>query len=885
MQADKVSQTAGTSGGASPPRGKRLIVSLFGGLNLHCGGHKIELRIRKAEALVGYLALSPTQSETRERIVGLLWSETDESHARASLRQVLLILRSAFAEHGFQGLSTSKTEIALDAAAVDLDVRSVLESVDAGRPSELLFERAQLSETLLAGYDDLDQSFGEWLTLERSNLLQRLMRRLDEQLANAALSRRELKRVANALIQLNPGHEGGFQALIRQYADDGDTGGALAAYKKLWDWLDEEYAMEPSEKTQELIAAIKSGSYRSAPLAPSMQQVLSLADTASHEADTNQRGDEVAVLDRQGKPHEAAIVHVHISGYSQIALSHLAAASQLSRMLQDQVIAPTVAQRKGRLIKVVEETIFLEFASATEAVECVFELQRKVRSFNEQLAADQRLILRAGIHVAEAVAAGNDLVGDEVRIPSTLLGLTDQEGIVVSGVALARTASPLKSEFEDLGAIPLEGVAAPMRAFRWSGFGAPKATASFRVPLRPPPNLPSIAVIPFRNLGLTAADDYFAQGLVEDIVISLAGLRELFVVSRASTLAFSAHTDDFQSIGRALGVRYVLVGTLRRTGGRLRVSVQLCDAQSGATLWAETTDIEVHELFDVQDSIVQRVVTGIAPNVHRAELQHSLRKRPESFTAYDYTLQALHLIFRLERRQFEQSRAYLQMAIEADPDYAMPFAWAARWHNLNVGQGWSADVAADTHAALRLAAAAIQLEPNNSLGLATYGLLQAFLRHDHDCARIYVDKALLASPNDALAWAIASITSSFVGQGDEAVRRSTQALRLSPFDRNSFYFYGVLSLAYYVCGDYEEGVKWARVSAGENPQFTANLRVLAACLAAANRPVEAREAGQVLLAREPDFTLARFRAARLAFKKDSLRNLHLEHLRIAGIPD
>ena len=643
--------------------------------------------------------------------------------------------------------------------------------------------------------------------------------------------------------------------------------------------------MEPSDKTQALITAIKSGTYRATPLAPSMPGLSALADTAAHEAGANELGDEVAVLDRRGKPREAAIVHLHIAGYSRIGAPHMAAASPLWRMLQDQVIAATVAQRDGRHIKVVEDTISLEFASATDAIECVFELQRKVRSFNEQLPADQGLLLRAGIHVAEVVAEEDDLVGDEVHFPSRLLSLADHEGIVVSGAALGRAAGRLKSEFEDLGAIPLEGIAAPLRAFRWTGFNAARATASFRVPLRPPPDRPSIAVIPFRNLGSTAADDYFAQGLVEDIVISLAGLRELFVVSRASTLAFSANADDFQSIGRALGVRYVLVGTLRRSGGRLRVSVQLCDAESGATLWAETTDIEVHELFDVQDSIVQRVVTGIAPNVHRAEFEHSLRKRPESFTAYDYTLQALHLILRLERRQFEQSRAYLQKAIEADPDYAMPFAWAARWHNLNVGQGWSADVAADTNAALRLAAAAIQLEPNNSLGLATYGLLQAFLRHDHDCARIYVDKALLASPNDALAWAIASITSSFVGQGEEAVRRSTQALRLSPFDRNSFYFYGVLSLAYYVCGDYEEAVKWARVSAGENPQFTANLRVLAACLAAANRPLEAREAAQALLAREPNFTLTRFRAGRLAFKDELLRKLHLEHLRLAGIPD
>jgi TolB-like protein/DNA-binding SARP family transcriptional activator len=691
-------------------RSDQLSISLFGGFALHFGGRRIDLRMRKAEALLAYLVLSPALAQTRDQIIGLFWSEMDETHARASLRQLLTTLRSQFHELGFAGFSADRLAVSLDAASIISDVLSALVSIDAGRPDDLLLDRPNIAESIMAGYDNVDPAFHDWLVEQRQHIAAQMVRRLEEQLDNTAHDARQTKRIAETLILMEPTHEGASQSLMRCYADVGDLAGALAVYKKLWDLLAEEHDMEPSDQTQELVAALKAGTYR-------------------------------------------------------------------------------VSSR------------------ATEA---------RVR---------------------------NDwqLVGMQHAVP--LGDVLEQQ----------RTTTAAKIE-----------------------------SLPFETPLQQPLGRPSIAVLPFRNLGPNAIDDYFAQGLAEDIVISLAGLRDLFVISRNSTIALSGTSEDVQNIGRTLGVRYVLTGTVRRHGERSRVSALLRDTDSGTALWAETVDVSPTELFDFQDQIVEKVVAGIAPNVARVELERSLRKRPENFSAYDYTLQALHLIFRLDKEEFYKARELLDKAIAEDPHYAMPFAWAARWHNLRFGQGWSTDIEGDNSAALRLAATAVQLEPNNALGLATYGHLQAFLRRDHDFARLYIDKAIAASPSSPIVWALGSITSSYVGEPAEAVQRALNAIRLSPLDRSSFYFHGVLGLAHYVGADYDNAVKWTRISASENPQFTANLRFLAAALAASGRKSDAREVVAKLLSMEPTFTLTNYRAGRLAFKEAELRQRYLRHLQLAG---
>jgi adenylate cyclase len=333
------------------------------------------------------------------------------------------------------------------------------------------------------------------------------------------------------------------------------------------------------------------------------------------------------------------------------------------------------------------------------------------------------------------------------------------------------------------------------------------------------------------------------------------------------------------------GVRYVLSGSLRRSERSVRVSVELCDTSTGATLWGEKSESAPGELFDVQDHIVGRIVAGIAPNVRAAELRTAMRKKPENFNAYDHTLRALHIINSLDKDTFMQARDYLQKAMAEDPEFAMPAAWIARWYSMCVGQGWSTDPAADRAKALQFAAKAIEQDPQNALALATYGHLQSFLFHNYDSALVYFDRALAACPNHTLAWFLSSPTLSYIGRGEEAIKHADQALRLSPLDRSLYTYYSSLNLAHYSLGSYEEAVKWGKLSATENPLYTANLRYLAAGLAALDRLDEAGEVAATIVSRDPQFRLAVFERTMQPFRDPERASRYMQHLRKSGLPD
>ncbi|HKU98719.1 MAG TPA: BTAD domain-containing putative transcriptional regulator [Vineibacter sp.] len=397
--------------------------------------------------------------------------------------------------------------------------------------------------------------------------------------------------------------------------------------------------------------------------------------------------------------------------------------------------------------------------------------------------------------------------------------------------------------------------------------------------------LPSIAVLPFQNLGGDPADDYFADGIVEDIVVSLANLQELLVISRASTLTYRGRQADPREIGQSFGVRYVLGGTVRKGAQTVRVTTQLCDTDTGANLWGESREVPLGELFEVQDRIVRDVVGGIAPNIRVAELERALRTRPVSFTAYDYTLHALNIINSLDRETFHSARDYLDKAMAEHPGFAMPVAWAARWHSIRIGQGWSDSPGDDAAKAAGLATKAIELDGRNALALATYGHVRSFLMHDYQSALVYFERALSACPNSSLAWILSSGTLSYVGRGRDAVRHAEHALRLSPYDRNLFQYYSFLSLAHYSNGTYEDAVKWGRMSTAENASYTANYRTLAAALVALNRLDEARDVALAHMRLEPEFTLDSYYRTRQPFEHPEIKARYEAHLRRAGFPE
>ena len=412
----------------------------------------------------------------------------------------------------------------------------------------------------------------------------------------------------------------------------------------------------------------------------------------------------------------------------------------------------------------------------------------------------------------------------------------------------------------------------------------PRSSADPRAagPLEPPAGRPSIAVLPFLVRGESEAQTYFGDGVVEDIIGALASLREVFVISRSSTLRYGAG-GDVRTVGRDVGVEYVLSGSVRRANERLRVSAELAETTRGTVIWASHFDGISEDLFALQDQIAGRVVSTIAPQVREAELRRALRKRPDSLEAYDCVLRGMAQRYHLDLDEFTEARTWLERAIALDPGYAAPYALLADWYSIRVGQGWSTDPAADYAEVIRLATAAYERDSFDAMALALCGHVKSLLLHKFDDAIALFDRAIAASPSSAIAWTRSSPTYSYIGDAQEAIRRAEQGLRLSPLDVHIFFAHAILGLAHYVAADHEEGIRWGRQAREENPRWTANLRFLAVNLAAAGHLDEARDVGRALLALEPGFQVDRFMVG-YPLRDAERRARFADHLRRAGLP-
>ena len=592
-------------------------------------------------------------------------------------------------------------------------------------------------------------------------------------------------------------------------------------------------------------------------------------------------GDNGAVAVREDR-RLAAIAFVDIVGYSILMAEDEARTHERWMALLNGALRPLAERHRGTIVKSTGDGVLVEFSSALHAVEWARGVQQAAATAGADAAAETgSIVLRIAIHLGDIIATTDDIYGDGVNLAARLQEHATPGGIILSEAVYDLVRGRIGTQARDLGYLDLKNFPKPVRAYALDDDvrGTP-------TPVRPRQGaLPSIAVLPLQNLGGDPDDDYFADGIVEDIIVSLAGLRELMVIARASTMMYRGRQPDPREVGRTLGIRYVLMGSVRRSTRLIRVSTQLCDAHSGANLWGDQTEVPPGELFDVQDRIVRRIVSGIAPHIRAAELEGALRKRPDNFTAYDYTLRALAIIHSLDARTFRKAREFLERAMAEDRNFAMAAAWAARWYSLYIGQGWSTDVDADAAKAAELATRAIELDRQNALALATYGHLKSFLFHDYDSALVYFDRALAACPNSSLAWILSSATLSYVGRGEQAVRHAEHGLWLSPFDQSLFNYYMFLGLAHYANGAYEEALKWGRMSANENPLYTANLRLLAATLGALDRIDEAREVAQTLMKQEPNFSLSRYERLRQPIHDPVLKVKIIEHLRKAGLPD
>jgi adenylate cyclase len=576
----------------------------------------------------------------------------------------------------------------------------------------------------------------------------------------------------------------------------------------------------------------------------------------------------------------ASVLAADVVGYTRLMeLDEQGTHSRLMNLRFD-IMQPLLASRQGRIVKNTGDGFMAMFETAHAALQSAKDMQRAVTDAEAGVPADRRIAFRMGVNVADVIVEDHDVYGDGVNIAARLQSHAEPGGIVISGVVAEQVGGTLGMQAIDLGQMHMRNLSHPVRVLSLRFADAPAPTvgethSGYEA-------RPSIAVLPFRET-VSTKDTYFAHGIVDNIIHALAALKELFVISRGSTLGYGGQAIDMRAVGRALGVRYVLYGSVQRAGGRLRITTELGDAETGEVIRTDHYDGHLEELFDLQDRIAGEVVKTIAPHVRDRELKRALRKHPQNMTAYDLMLQALEPLNQLDYATFSRARGLLQRAMIIDPSYAPAFSYAAWWHSYRIGQEWSPDFAMDSGEAARLSAAAIERDGGDALALAIDGHQKSFLKKDFDGAIESFDCALSASPNSAIAWTLKGATYCFIGDGPGAVRCAEAGLRLSPIDQSVFFAEHILGQAHYINGNFEDAVVWSGRADKRNGRLTSNLRTLCASLVATGRIDEAREVAQRHCQIAPNFSLRAW-AARTPMSNEIARS-RIEKLRAVGMPE
>ena len=575
----------------------------------------------------------------------------------------------------------------------------------------------------------------------------------------------------------------------------------------------------------------------------------------------------------------AAIAFADVVGWSRLVERDDVAAATAWKAVQVELIEPHMPAFGGRLIEVAGDAVLVEFSSAVEAVRWAIDLQQRLA---DRRAGDQNnpIRMRIGISIEDVIVDEHKLLGDGVNIASRVHQTASPDEVLVTQGVRDFVWNKLPILLDDLGEQHLKNISRPIRTYRVT----PAASTSTGRPIQPHlmwENRPTVAVLPFSSGG-SDADPYFGDGMTEEIITSLSMNRSLFVIARNSTLRYRGHRSSAADIAGELRVRYLLEGSVRRHGSRLRINAVLIDAGADREIWAEHYDGVDQDLFTFQDQIAASISAAIDPRVQEAEIAR-VRDRPtESFSAYDCVLRGLAVQYNFNERDMALSGDMFRRAIELDPQYAQAHAHLAWWHNLRIGEGRSSNVGEDQQRAWEFSRRSIELDPRDAWALSVAGHIESFLNRRFAAALEMFDQALQLNPSCATAWALSAVTLAYIGRGEEALTRVRNALRLSPFDLLSFWFCTTNGIASIVAGRYDEAVSWLSKARRLNPRYRAASRMLIAILGLSGDVTQARELAREFLDDEPGFTVSGF-GAWYPLQPPHLERV-LEGLRLAGIP-
>ena len=538
-----------------------------------------------------------------------------------------------------------------------------------------------------------------------------------------------------------------------------------------------------------------------------------------------------------------------VVGYSR--LMSMDEAGTLSRLnaLRRELIDPAIAGYSGRIVKLMGDGALVEFASAVDAVACAIEIQRQLREHDARGSEVDSIRFRIGINVGDIIIEGEDILGDGVNIAARIEGVAEPGGISISEDVWRQVQGKVAANFVDAGEQSLKNIARPVRIYRVE-LGKQSA-AEPAAPTLLLPDKPSIAVLPFQNMSGDPEQEYFTDGMVEDIITGLSRIKWLFVIARNSTFTYKNRAIDVKQVGRELGVRYVLEGSVRRVADRIRITGQLIDAVSGAHVWAERYDRKSNDIFALQDEITLSVVGAIEPSLRLAEIERVKRKRPDSLDAYDLVLQAQPDVFSGMPDRATKALALLDRALALNSNYALAHAFAAMcYHNRFLRAGLHEQ---DRTASIHHAQAAIAYGQDDALALTFAGFSIGMDANDRNSAFAAFDAALALSPSSALTYYCGSAILGWGGEAERAIEWAECGIRLSPFDPWRFAAYHALALGHFHRGRYQEAADSAYKAVQANPGHSISRMLLAAPLAKLGRITEAKVAAAHVLELQPTF--------------------------------
>ena len=607
------------------------------------------------------------------------------------------------------------------------------------------------------------------------------------------------------------------------------------------------------------------------------------------------------------------IIAADIAGYSRLMGADEEATLASLRAHRKERIDPRIAEHGGRIANTAGDSLLIEFSSVVEAPRCVIDIQHAMAERNRETPEDRRIAFRVGVNVGDVIEQDGDLLGDGVNIAARLEGLAEPGGICLSRAVRDQVRDKMDVAFEDLGEVEVKNIARPLRVFRVVLDDSAKSVKSSRAAkprwrnpaiaaaiamlvvlagavgwIRPweaangPPKsrLVGVAVLPFDNMSSDPAQDYFSDGITEDLITDLSRISGLLVIARGAMFTYKGKTVGAQQIGRDLGVQFVLEGSVRRADGQVRINAQLIDASNGFHIWADRFDRAITGVFAMQDEITQKIVAALAVKLTRSETDRLNRAKRTNPEAYDAFLRGLALLRRYTRETQAEARVFFRRVVELRPGYARAYAAHASVIGFNILRGWSTSPQADSARGLELTDIALRLDDSiPQIYVARSLILRAMHRLDE--AAVALRKAIALDRNHADAYASLGITLNYAGRPEEGLIEVQKSMRLNP--RSSFFEVWIEAQSYFQLGRYREAVENLQKVVERNPEFILGHTLLAAALAQSGQIEDAQWEAAEILTLEPGYTIAGERK-NTPYTKPGLER-YLDGLRKAGLPE